>query len=471
MGNGRLPKIAILIPVCILVFFLRLPAQDLTERFGVGLMGGPVKMIGGDIDRSTIDQWAGAQICYGYSPALAIHANLAYGWIYPRDPNGSHFEASGGGFKTFLLPVDVNLVYNLLPESKARPYLNLGAGLTLWDIRKLDNEISTFSRGTSVTGSHLNFTLIGGLGFEFFLTNEIVFNTSANYHRLLKGDEDTIGFGDDANNAIAELRVGLTYFWGAFRDKDRDGIEDKLDLDPLHPEDVDGFKDDDGAPDPDNDSDGIPDIDDKAPNDPEDMDGFQDYDGVPDPDNDNDTIEDMKDKCPQSPEDFDEFEDHDGCPEYDNDNDGIPDSLDQCPNWPEDYNDYLDEDGCPDEKPKPEPIEKGKNIVLQGVTFPSGSAVLTQASYAALEDVFHTLIDFPHIEIEIQGHTDNTGNFNSNMKLSELRAHAVRRYFINRGIEPARIRAVGYGQLHPVADNSTNPGRAANRRIEFVRIK
>ncbi len=469
MGNGRLSRNSFLI--LIFISFSSAGAQDLSERFGIGFMGGPVKMVGGDIDRSTIDQWAGAQICYGYSPALAIHANLAYGWVYPKDPNGSHFEAAGGGFKTFLIPLNVNLVYNLLPESTIRPYLNLGSGLTLWDIRKLDGDISTFSRGSSVNGSQLEFTLIGGVGFEIFLTRDIVFNTTVNYHRLLKGDEDTIGFGDDGNNAIAELRLGFCYYCGGFRDRDQDGIEDKFDLAPNEPEDFDGYQDADGAPDPDNDSDGIPDIDDKAPNTPEDMDGFEDYDGVPDPDNDNDTIEDLKDKCPQLPEDFDGFEDHDGCPEIDNDNDGIPDSLDQCPNWPEDYNDYQDEDGCPDEKPKPAPIEKGKKILLRGVTFPSGSASLTHASFSVLEEVFHTLIDFPHIEIEIQGHTDNTGNFDSNMKLSEFRAQAVRRYLISRGIEPGRIRAVGYGQLHPIESNATRAGRAANRRIEFVRTK
>ncbi|MFZ5517243.1 MAG: OmpA family protein [Candidatus Zhuqueibacterota bacterium] len=459
---------------CTILYAALIPnllAQDLSDRYGIGLMAGPVKMVGGDIDRSTIDQWAGVQFCYGYSPTLAVHTNVSYGWVYPRDPNGSQFESAGGGFKTLLIPVDVNVVYNLLPESMVRPYLNWGAGLTIWDIRALDNEVSTFSRGTSVNGSTMNFTLIGGFGFEFFFTQEIVLNLGANYHRLLKGDEDTMGMGDDANNAIAELRFGLTYYPGAFRDRDQDGIEDKLDLDPLRKEDFDGFKDNDGAPEEDNDGDGIPDIDDKAPNKPEDMDGFKDYDGIPDADNDQDTIEDIKDKCPLMPEDFDDFEDHDGCPDTDNDNDGIPDSLDQCKNWPEDYNDYLDEDGCPDEKPQPEPMEKGKNIVLNGVTFPSGSAMLTTASFSALDEVFHTLVDFPQIEIEIQGHTDNTGNLHSNIKLSELRAHAVRQYLINRGIDPARIRAIGYGHLQPVADNATTIGRAANRRIEFVRIK
>jgi len=470
---GRLCQ-KLLILSCAILYPALIPnllAQDLSERFGIGLMAGPVKMVGGEIDRSTIDQWSGALFCYGYSPALAIHTNVAYGWVYPRDPNGSQFEAAGGGFKTFLFPIDVNIVYNLLPEAMARPYINVGAGLTIWDIRQLGSDISTFSRGVSVNGASMNFTLIGGFGFEFFLTKEVVCTVGANYHRLLKGDEDTIGLGDDANNAIAEMRFGLTYYWGGFRDRDQDGIEDKFDLDSQQKEDFDGFKDNDGAPDPDNDGDSIPDVDDRAPNKPEDMDGFKDYDGIPEPDNDLDTIEDIKDKCPLVPEDFDEFEDHDGCPDHDNDNDGIADSLDQCKNWPEDYNDYLDADGCPDEKPQPEPMEKGKNIVLNGVTFPSGSAKLTPASFAALDEVFHTLVDFPQIEIEIQGHTDNTGNLNTNMKLSELRAHAVRQYLINRGIDPARIRAVGYGHLHPVADNSTHIGRAANRRIEFVRIK
>jgi OmpA-OmpF porin, OOP family len=169
-------------------------------------------------------------------------------------------------------------------------------------------------------------------------------------------------------------------------DIDGDGIPDDQDQCPNDPEDIDGFQDDDGCPDPDNDGDGILDASDKCPNEPETKNGYKDDDGCPDdvpdrdqdgipdaedkcpdqggqaivrrkgqfygcPDSDRDGIPDKIDKCPNEPEDTDGFQDDDGCPDPDNDGDGIPDVDDQCVDQPEVFNGYQDEDGCPDEVP------------------------------------------------------------------------------------------------------------------------
>ncbi len=101
----------------------------------------------------------------------------------------------------------------------------------------------------------------------------------------------------------------------ASADTDGDGIPDYRDACVELPEDLDGFEDEDGCPDPDNDGDGIPDALDLAPNKPEDFDGFEDDDGIPDLDNDGDGIIDDRDMCPDEREDFDGFEDEDGCPD------------------------------------------------------------------------------------------------------------------------------------------------------------
>ena len=465
-------KISFFCILCMLIYYSNLLTQDLSGRFSFGFFGSSIKMVGGEIDRSTIDQWAGFQFKYGYSTQLVFGVNFAYGWVYPRDPNGSPFKAVGK-YKTELVPFDLNFAYYFPPQSTVRPFISVGTGLLVWDIRELENNISIFSRGKSLKGGQLNATLRGGLGLELFLTSDYTLNMLLNYHRLLKGDEDTIGFGDDGNQGIIELRFGISFYFSAFKDRDRDGIEDKYDLDPLRAEDLDGFQDNDGAPDPDNDQDGIPDSRDKAPNRPEDIDGYMDDDGIPDLDNDGDKIKDVNDKCPNTPEDFDEFEDHDGCPDLDNDKDGIPDSLDQCPNLAEDFNGYSDEDGCPDKKPEPEPepFEIGREFIIKGLTFASGSARLNPASFHILDEIVKSLADYPNIELEIRGYTDNTGDFASNQRLSERRAYAVRKYLIDYGINLKRIRAVGYGELGPIASNLTREGRAANRRIEFVRIK
>lgn len=75
------------------------------------------------------------------------------------------------------------------------------------------------------------------------------------------------------------------------------------------------------------------------------------------------------------------------------------------------------------------------------------------------------------IKIEVHGHTDNVGNDESNMTLSQDRANAVRDLLVKRGIEPERIRAIGFGESKPVADNSTSEGRAKNIRTEFIIVK
>ncbi len=135
-------------------------------------------------------------------------------------------------------------------------------------------------------------------------------------------------------------------------DRDGDGIQNNKDQCPNVPEDIDGFEDADGCPDPDNDQDRIVDIKDSCPDNPEDYDGFQDTDGCPDLDNDGDGIVDRADRCPDVPETVNGFQDDDGCPdkvpERDSDGDGLFDNVDRCPFDPEDFDRFQDDDGCPD---------------------------------------------------------------------------------------------------------------------------
>ncbi len=217
----------------------------------------------------------------------------------------------------------------------------------------------------------------------------------------------------------------------------------------------------------DRDGDGIPDEVDQCPDVPEDKDGFEDQDGCPDYDNDKDGIYDAQDQCPNDPEDRDGFQDLDGCPDYDNDKDGIPDSLDKCPNQPETVNGYKDQDGCPDEKPE----EIKQTLILKGVNFKTASAELLEESYYVLETVFNNLEAFPNVKIEIAGHTDNQGGDSYNMALSYDRAKSVMNYLVQRGINPDRIVARGYGKTRPIAPNETAEGRAKNRRVEVVPLK
>ena len=148
-----------------------------------------------------------------------------------------------------------------------------------------------------------------------------------------------LGFGLGKGIGAPQMRLFLgAVFTPDFRDADSDGVYDSEDRCPDQPEDSDGWKDNDGCPDPDNDGDGIPDASDKCPNEPEDLDRFEDEDGCPDPDNDKDGIPDVNDAVPERRRGRTGQGPNDGCPSTteDSDGDGIPDATDKCPDEPED---------------------------------------------------------------------------------------------------------------------------------------
>ncbi len=250
------------------------------------------------------------------------------------------------------------------------------------------------------------------------------------------------------------------------QDQDGDGILDKVDQCPADPEDFDTFEDEDGCPDRDNDKDGILDPADMCLFVAEDVDGFQDNDGCPEIDNDLDGIADINDQCPDKSEDFDGFQDDDGCPDNDNDGDNIADALDQCPLEPETYNGNKDEDGCPD-KASLAKIEGDQIKLNEKVFFKTAKADILAQSFPLLDDVVEILREHTAITIRVEGHTDSRGRDSYNKKLSDQRAGSVRLYLIERGIEPSRIDSIGYGEERPIDDNSTEAGRATNRRVEI----
>jgi outer membrane protein OmpA-like peptidoglycan-associated protein len=116
-------------------------------------------------------------------------------------------------------------------------------------------------------------------------------------------------------------------------------------------------------------------------------------------------------------------------------------------------------------------IEPPKDFVLENVYFESGKSSLKQTSYKALNDLVEVLKLKNSMVIEIQGHTDDVGKPEDNMKLSQERADEVKKYLISKGIEAARVTSKGYGQTMPVADNSSDAGKAKNRRTSLKVIK
>ena len=105
--------------------------------------------------------------------------------------------------------------------------------------------------------------------------------------------------------------------------------------------------------------------------------------------------------------------------------------------------------------------------VLKGVNFKISSATLTETSKKVLDEVAKTLNEFPEVKAEVQGHTDNTGNPEHNLKLSEDRAKAVMDYLVGHGVNAVRLTSKGYGDTQPIEDNTTPAGRRTNRRVEL----
>lgn len=112
-------------------------------------------------------------------------------------------------------------------------------------------------------------------------------------------------------------------------------------------------------------------------------------------------------------------------------------------------------------------VEVGSRVVLNNVFFDLDSDRLRPESRVELDRVAEFLDIHQGVEVEIGGHTDNTGTSAYNQALSERRAEAVAGYLVSRGIEPARITWQGYGDRQPAAENDTESGRAMNRRTEL----
>ena len=205
----------------------------------------------------------------------------------------------------------------------------------------------------------------------------------------------------------------------------------------------------------DSDGDGVLDRDDRCPTQPEDVDGWQDEDGCPDPDDDGDGVLDAEDRCPR----LAGVASAHGCP--DRDGDGIADAEDRCPDEPG----VPEEAGCP--TPKLIVVHADKIELKQKVHFASGKAAILPDSTPLLLEVLAALRKRP-VRVRIEGHTDSRGSSALNTRLSRARAEAVRAWLVEHGIDGGRLAAVGFGPAQPIADNRTASGREENRRVELM---
>lgn len=231
-------------------------------------------------------------------------------------------------------------------------------------------------------------------------------------------------------------------------DKDSDGIADNVDKCP----EISGLAKYKGCPVPDTDKDGINDEEDKCPE----VAGSKKYNGCPVPDTDGDGINDESDSCPDKAG----TADFNGCPIPDSDGDGLNDKEDKCPT----ESGSKENNGCPEIKK--EIVEK-VNYAARNIFFDLNSDKIQAKSFIALNEVALILKENPLLHLSIDGHSDNVGKPAYNLILSQKRATAVENYLSKLGVDRSRLKATGFGQEKPIANNTTDAGKAKNRRVEL----
>lgn len=280
-------------------------------------------------------------------------------------------------------------------------------------------------------------------GFEFrkmYIT--------ANYQRSL-GDFYQRG---EVGYKHSTLGFTLGFFIGTatpepviVKDRDGDGIPDTQDQcpDQAGPALYNGC--------PDKDGDGIEDRTDNCPE----VAGTLTYFGCPIPDRDADGINDEADKCPDSSG----TAKYHGCPVPDTDADGVNDEADACPEV------AGTENGCP--QVVDSAIIERVNYAAQQIQFNTASAELTASSLVTLDSVASMLAQNPELQLTVEGHTSLDGRAEANMKLSQQRADAVKKYLVSKGLAAERITAIGYGSTRLIYTGTDRREVEKNRRVEL----
>ncbi len=235
----------------------------------------------------------------------------------------------------------------------------------------------------------------------------------------------------------------------------------------------------------DDDKDGVPNGRDKCPNTPvnekvtpfgcpydTDFDGLYDYEdkcvtvpgpkenfGCPYGDKDKDGVKDNIDKCPDVPGEMR----YAGCPKKKEDRDGdkVIDDEDVCPDTPG----IVANRGCPEIKAEEKAALKK---AFDNLLFETAKDVIKRSSYSSLDELAKVLLNNPKTLLHLEGHTDNVGEEEANLTLSQNRSASVKRYLVEKGVEDYRITTDGHGESRPVAENDSDKGKALNRRVEMI---
>ena len=398
-------------------------------------------------------------------PNLALEAGTSFTWTHPAEPPRVGVT---------WVPLRLQAVYHVPATETFYPFAGVGFVRNAY--------------ADAVEGSDNGLTAL--VGFKTYLDDRFAFRAGLHVDRVGSpfNEGDTVNGSAVSSHLNWNLRAGVSMDLGPgrSRDTDGDGVRDRADICPDTPTGVSGgatgcrlagdadgvFDEDDRCPltPPgvrvdddgcriDTDTDGVFDEDDRCPSTPVGV----SVDGVGCAlDTDRDTVADHLDRCPGTP--LGATVDGAGC-RVDSDRDGVWEDDDLCPGTAAGIE--VDANGCQilfDE-------EEEVPLVLEGVTFETASAVLTEEARGILDGVAAALVANDDIRVRVNGHTDSTGDRAYNVTLSQQRAESVMAYLAEQGVAEDRMEARGFGPDQPVATNDTADGRQANRRVELERIE
>jgi outer membrane protein OmpA-like peptidoglycan-associated protein len=481
-------------------------AQDLNNTVGLGVRGGVTFYRSDDFAQATELPYSNAFLAHHLSGHFAYELSVNYGQVSGNLQKKQAFwtDFAGAGLLGRIAPFGGKAI---------RPYIAGGVEYFTTNPRR-------FNRKNSYEKNNFSTPLGGGLGF--IIGERLAFDLRGLYHFVNNDRLDKKLKG--ANDGFVSATAGLTWLLRGNPDPDRDGLTNRDEkmrgTNPrLQDTDRDGIKD--GAEvhtfrtDPlaiDSDSDGLSDLDEikKYKSDPNQAD--TDQDGLADGeeiskyqtnllkgDTDDDDLSDaeelqvhktnanLADSDGDSLKDGEEIGRYQTQPlEIDSDSDGLLDGDEVKKHQTDPLKQDTDGGGIADatevnrgtnplvaDDDVPREILKVENnapIILDGVVFETGRAVISVESEAILTKAFNTLEYYPEMRVAIHGHTDNTGGLRTNMRLSQARADAVKAYLVARGIASERIVTKGFGPYQPIAPNDSPESRRQNRRIEFSRI-
>ena len=285
-------------------------------------------------------------------------------------------------------------------------------------------------------------------------------------------DGDGIPDTEDACPQQKGIRTGepSTHGCPPLPDRDADGVPDKAD---VCPDTHQGSAPDPARrgcplppPDADRDRDGVPDRTDVCPDNHQGQIPDPTRLGCPAVDTDRDGFFDHEDACPAESAGMNPDPSRKGCPLRDRDRDTVPDVKDACPDQPGAPHPDAKRNGCPSLVE----VKDGKLVILKPVFFATDKDIILAESIPVLQAVANALKATPAIQkLRVEGHTDNQGNAQYNLELSNRRAKSVMRWLSTQGgVAVHRLDSQGYGLTRPIDSNDTPEGRARNRRVEFT---